>query len=117
MNRRRVILGLGATALAGPVLAAMAPNFPPQHHDWLEQQRSPIGVKCCDPGDCWVVSYRLVPVAPGSRMSGYQARLDNDWIDIPSDTVNRAADNPVGGAILCISLARHVWCFIPGPEG
>ncbi len=100
----------------GAARAEMAPNFPPQHHDWLHRQFSPTGVKCCDPGDCWVVVYRIRLVEAGSGLSGYQARLGDDWIDIPALAVTRVADNPVGAAILCISPTRHVWCFLPGPE-
>lgn len=111
-----VVAGLLAAVLVPRLARAeMAPNFPRDQHDWLHRQYSPAGVKCCDPGDCWVVAARVRQVDPNGPLSGYQAEYDAQWIDIPRTAVTRVP-NPVGQPILCISPARHVWCFILGPE-
>lgn len=102
-------LFLLAFCLIVSVRAEMGENFPPEHHVWLHQQSNDAGVHCCDPGDCWLVNYRI-------RAGGYQAFIRGQWMDIPPDKIVRRG-NPTGSAVLCISPTNFVWCFFPEAEG
>lgn len=120
-----IILAAAAAAalLSWAARADMAPNFPPDAHPWLHQLYSPPrdgfprGEHCCDPGDCWLVTYRIRPPTQEGD-SGYQVFFADQWLNVPADRVVRRADNPTGNAVLCINAhSLHVYCFIPGGEG
>lgn len=116
---------LAACAAYWSAHAEPALNFPRQHHGWLHELRSPpndlwsAGEKCCDPGDCWIVSYRIAtPTREG--MSGYFVRFGADELEVPMNRVTRPPENPTMQAVLCVDVRRspiYIYCFIPGPEG
>jgi hypothetical protein len=77
---------------------------PVQAHDIYEDLVSAYGFSCCDNSDCRPVPYRI-------SQGGVQMRVDQRWIDIPSETIQYRAipgDNgETGGGHWCGAYYRN----------
>jgi hypothetical protein len=80
-------------------------------HDWFEQLSSKAG-RCCSDADGMTLS----DVDWESHDGHYRVRIDDDWVDVPDDTVvtepNRARVSMVWP--IWLNGHPHVRCFMPG---
>ena len=86
---------------------------------WYRGLESNTGGSCCSLADCRRVEARHGgPV--GGDGSGWQARLDGVWVDIPERAVLHNKENPTGESVACWTngSARgiYVYCFVKGSE-
>jgi hypothetical protein len=80
-------------------------------HDWFEQLSSKAG-RCCSDADGMTLS----DVDGESHDGHYRVRIDDEWVDVPDDTVvtepNRAKVSMVWP--IWLNGRPHVRCFMPG---
>jgi hypothetical protein len=101
--------------LVGAALAWARPPegvpIDPTLHDWYESLREPgTAYPCCSIADCRPTDYRM-------GGSGYEAWLDEQWIQVPDDRVLKNQPNPVGRAVVCRSPVNgSILCFVPASE-
>jgi hypothetical protein len=80
-------------------------------HDWFEQLASKKG-RCCSDADGMTVS----DVDWESRDGHYRVRIDDEWVDVPEDTVVTEPNRAKVSMVWPIWLNGHpyVRCFMPG---
>ena len=80
-------------------------------HDWFEQLSSKQG-RCCSDADGMTLS----EVDWESHDGHYRVRIEDEWVDVPDDTVvtdpNRAKVSMVWP--IWLNGHPHVRCFMPG---
>ena len=111
-----VTLRTGVTAVVAalapvPASAAPPPGADPALHAWFERQHSVAGAWCCDLSDGAV----LAPEDWRASGTGYQARVNGEWRDIPPHALRDPAGgpNPTGSAVLW-QRGGMIFCFAPG---
>lgn len=110
MIRALIIVALLLAADIGIPISARAHDGEDPISAWYRDLKQPSGASCCNMTDCSPVDYRISP-------DGYEARVDGQWLSIPSVTVIRGKSNPVGRAVLCRSPATGaIFCFVPASE-
>jgi hypothetical protein len=108
--KRVVILSAYFCLIAGSAVARPPPNADMSLAPWFQGLRQPgTGISCCSMADCRQTDFRIA----GSH---YQALVDNEWREVPPETVLERADNPTGRAVVCYTPTRGIMCFIRGPE-
>jgi hypothetical protein len=106
--------------LAAPALGH-SQRFSDEENDWLNEQQSVNGTKCCDRHDAFVgqdVEWRI-------RGGQYEVLIDDEWRPIPPGQIlDIDPANPTpwpGQALLFYSRNPHyrggvmIWCFMPEP--
>jgi hypothetical protein len=104
-----VCTGVGASVSS---LAAPPPNADPALATWFRSLKTPNGTACCDVADCRRASSRMTP-------TGYEVRIDGQWIPVPWERVLRRTDNPTGEAVVCsppTEVGTIIFCFVRPPE-
>jgi len=109
-----------ATACLSPAVAHRQ-TFTDAENEWLDEQRSVDGTKCCDRHDAFVgevVEWRIT----GGQ---YEVKVDEVWRPVPPGQILiPSPDNPSpwpGQALLFYSRNPHyrgglmIWCFMPQP--
>jgi hypothetical protein len=80
-------------------------------HDWFEQLSSKKGL-CCSDADGMVLS----DVDWDSHDGHYRVHIDDEWVDVPEDTVVTEPNKAKVSMVWPIWLngRPHVRCFMPG---
>ena len=103
----------GALLIAALAWARPPDGVPidPALRDWYESLREPgTAYPCCSVADCRPTDYRMGD-------SGYEAWLDEQWVQVPDDRVLKNQPNPVGRAVVCRSPVNgSILCFVPASQ-
>ena len=101
------------TAYIAFLTAAIA--APPEDADsslasWFRGLSASDGTPCCAIADCRRTTSRLTA-------DGYEALIDDTWVDVPWDRVLRRTDNPTGQAVVCCApRTKIILCFVRPPD-
>jgi hypothetical protein len=101
---------LAALVHAAPGRAAPPENADPNLAPWFQSLRQPgTGISCCSVADCRMTDYR-------TTAAGYEALIDNKWLDVPPARVLQHTSNPTGRAIVCYVPGQGILCFVRPSE-
>ena len=101
------------TACIAFLTAAIA--APPEDADsslasWFRGLSASDGTPCCAIADCRRTTSRLTA-------DGYEALIDDTWVEVPWDRVLRRTDNPTGQAVVCCApRTKIILCFVRAPD-
>lgn len=78
--------------------------------DWYNGLRnSDTGAWCCSQHDCRTTEHRLGP-------TGYEVPINGVWVAVPAAAILRGTPNPTGSAVVCVTPAGEIRCFVIATE-
>jgi len=84
-------------------------DLPDMTKQWFKSLRGPLGF-CCDMADGHPADWDY-------KNGHYIVRIRDEWRDVPPETVITDKGNPTGRAVVWLTMAGDIKCFVPGHSG